>query len=67
MFAIIFTLMSVAEIITGFQWGYRVINVVALCCWWVYYRHTKRDPLKPVKLVESVEPVEPVELDEIEP
>ena len=73
MFAIIFTLISLTEIFTGFQWGYRVIDVIALSCWWIYYRHTKLDPLKPVKLLEPEEPVEPedlvepVELDEINP
>lgn len=67
MFAFIFTLMSLTEFVTGFQWGYRIINVIALCCWWFYYRHTTIDPMKPVKLVEPKEPVEPVELDELEP
>ena len=60
MFAIIFTLISLTEFVTGFQWGYRIINVVAVCCWWLYYKQTKEPNPKPA------EPLEPIELDEIE-
>ena len=41
MFALIFTLISLTEFVTGFQWGYRIINAVAIFNWWVYYRSTK--------------------------
>ena len=65
MLAIIFTLLSISEFIIGFQWGYRIINVIALGCWWLYYRQTKEYTiLEPAS--EPVEPVEPVELEEMD-
>ena len=64
MLAIIFTLISITEFMTGFQWGYRILNVIALSCWWLYYRKTKEYTiLGPAS--EPVEPVEHVELDEM--
>ncbi len=38
MMAIIFTLMSLVEIIAGFHWGYRILNFIALGFWYAYWR-----------------------------
>jgi len=62
MLAIIFTLLSISEFIIGFQWGYRIINVIALGCWWLYYRQTKEYTI----LEPASEPVESVELEEMD-
>lgn len=37
MAAIIFTLLSSVEIITGLGWGYRLLNLVAIACWYKYF------------------------------
>lgn len=57
MFAVIFSIISLTEVVTGFQWGYRVLNVIALSCWWIYYRN---EPPDQVKMAETVD------LDELE-
>ena len=56
MLAFIFTLISLTEFVTGFQWGYRILNAIAICCWWMYYRRTKEP---------TPNPPEPIELEEI--
>lgn len=38
MFAIIFTLLSSVEIITGLGWAYRILNLIALGFWYKYYK-----------------------------
>lgn len=37
MMAIIFTLMSLVEIVAGFHWGYRILNLFALGFWYAYW------------------------------
>lgn len=37
MAAIIFTLLSSVEIITGLGWGYRLLNLIAIACWYKYF------------------------------
>ena len=41
MFGIIFTLISLAEIFTGFEWGYRVINAIAVASFYASWRLSK--------------------------
>lgn len=38
MLAVLFTLMSLAEFATGFEWGFRIVNVVAAAFWYLFYR-----------------------------
>lgn len=38
MLAVLFTLMSLAEFVTGFEWGFRIINAVAAAFWYLFYR-----------------------------
>ena len=65
MFALIFTLISLTEFVTGFQWGYRIINAVAIFYWWVYYRSTK-EPEEPPLYACYENTTEPEEQEEPE-
>jgi hypothetical protein len=44
MMAIIFTLMSLVEIIAGFHWEYRILNLIAIGFWYAYWR-LRRPPM----------------------
>lgn len=37
MLGIVFTLISLAELFTGFEWGYRFINALALASFYFYW------------------------------
>ena len=55
--AIIFTLLSLGEIFTGFEWSYRIVNGIALVWWWFVYRMAYKPfpRFVPQPLVDSVE------------
>ena len=61
MLGIIFTLISLAEIFTGFEWSYRFINAFAIASFCVYWKVPHKPkmvvPLAQQKIIEETDAI----------
>lgn len=61
MMAIIFSILSFVEIIVGFDWTYRIINIIAILCWYAYFRLSGTPamiiPLHHIKLIPQTDAI----------